>query len=154
MRQVENRIAWVISAVRRYHRKAAAMHGEDLGQIAAMACLMHSDDDAARRAARRMFENMIDERRPILVSLGEFDVPDPVRHEPPDLPVMARLWPLLDRLASHHREAVVRVFLDDVPRDYVAEEMGLTPLKLGVILRTATGQLRKFCRIEGLTWPD
>ena len=154
MRQIHNRIAWVISAVQRYHRKAAALHGEDLGQIAALACLMYSDDNDARKAARRMFENMVDERRPVFVSLGEFDVPDPGRREMPDLPIMARLWPLLDRLASHHREAVVRVFLDDVPRDYVAEELGLTNLQLGVILRTATGQLRKLCLTEGLTWPE
>lgn len=46
MRQIENRIARGIAAVRHYHREAAAGNGEDLGQIAAMACLMHTGDDA------------------------------------------------------------------------------------------------------------
>lgn len=151
---VENRVGWVISMIHRFFGKSAARNRDDVAQIAALACLLYANDVQSCRAAKRMYARFAGFRRPVVLQLdpNQPDEPQPIEATERDKAIMARLWPILDRLASNHREAIVRVFLDDCPRQYVADEMGLTGTQLGQVLRSALKRIRVLCEAEGITW--
>ena len=151
---IESRSRWVASTVHRRFGKLAGKNYDDVTQIAALACLLYPDNIESAKAARRMFARLVGFRQPLAIQL-DADIPHeprPIEATVRDQAFMARLWPILDRLASNHREAVVRVFLDDCPRQYVAEEMGLSGTQLGQVLRSALKRIRVLCEVEGIAW--
>lgn len=147
---IRNRTAYVMATLVRFHGEAVAVHRDDAEQITALACLVHDDDDDAVRMAKREFRRWINYRRPKSLDIAIIDVADGFDPLLVADCAMVRLWPILDRLNPRHRETVVRVEVDDVPRDLVADELGVTPAELGQMLRTARKRLRRLCEVEGI----
>lgn len=149
--KISNRTGFVLSAIARYHGGAIDRFRDDAGQIAEMACLMHEDTARAVREAIRMFRRTIDYRRPLMISIDGFEFEIHFDMADDDLGERSPVWPLLDRLHPRQREALVRSEIDDVPRDVVAEELGLTGTELGQLIRSARKRLRVLCESEGIT---
>lgn len=147
---IANRVAWCIAAIARFHRTDYLKNHDDAGQIAALACLVHEDNAAAVRMAKRTFRQMIDYRRPKMASIASMSIPDRSHVGTEKDCTLARLWPVLNRLHPRHREAIVRVEVDEVSRQAVADELGVTVGDLGQMIRTARKQLRRYCEMEGI----
>lgn len=147
--KARSRSGFILSAMARFHGGALDRNRDDAGQIVELACLMHDDDAGALRSAMRMFRRSIDYRRPLMLSIDGHDFPDTIAAD--DDPRNERLWALLDMLHPRQREAIVRAEIDDVPRDVVAEELGVTGTGLGQLIRSARKRLRVLADSEGVT---
>jgi DNA-directed RNA polymerase specialized sigma24 family protein len=145
-----NRFGYVISAIVRFHGEAVAHHYDDAQQIVSLACLVHADDDDAVRMAKREFRRWINYRRPKMLDIAVIDVADGFNPVLIADCALVRLWPILDRLQPDQREALVRCEIDDIPRELVAEELGVTNERVGRLIRMARQRMRRLCEIEGI----
>ena len=153
MIQARKRQAFVYSAVASYHRAAATLHREDFNQTVELACLMTEDDREAINIVRREACWLVGACRPEYAMDEIYGIESPFerRRDDDGRKITPELWRIIDSLPAVQREAIVRVYIDDVPRAYVASELGMTGTKLHKTIRCGIEAIRRACKRQGIS---
>lgn len=151
--KLRKRQAFVYAAVARFHRAAVALHRDDFRQTVELACLSTDDDGEALNIVRREARWLVGTGRPEY-AMGEIygiESPFGKRHDDDEREISPELWRIIDSLPDIQREAIVRVYLDDVPRAYVAAELGMTGTELHKTIRRGIEAIRRACKRQGIS---
>lgn len=152
MAKLRNRKAFVHYVVARYHRAAATLHRDDFNQTVELACLMTDDDREAINIVRREACWLVGACRPEYAMDEIYGIKSPFgRRRDDGHEITPELWRIIDSLPDVQREAIVRVYLDDVPRAYVASELGMTGTKLHKTIRCGIEAIRRACKRQGIS---
>lgn len=151
----KNRQRYIFSAISRYQKLKVKRFHEDISQTVELACLMTEDDHEAINIVRRELQWLTGERLPLSIPIVDHYIAYEsfIEDEEVDSDYqknLERLWAILENINPVYREVILKVFIEDTPREYVADEMSMTGTEFGTVLRTAIGRVRVLCKKNGI----